>query len=203
MGIKSKKLKIYLSEDRINKYIKLANKDIKKAIFLYRENKKYCQKFYIALYFFEIVLRNAVNNQLITDFELNWYDCEKINFTKKQSQIISKSKNDIRRDNKKINNSNVITGLTFGFWCHLFNSEYDKVLWRTSLYKIFRNLEIAPKRSNVRERLQKFKKIRNRIAHCECIIQLPVKKYYNNLIEFLDWIDEDMAKWVKKEVNFK
>jgi len=200
---KLEKLKIYLSEDRLKRYYELANCNLKKAILLYQKDLKYCQKLYIALNLFEIILRNAINTQLTDDLKINWLFDKKLNFSPIQLEVINEAKFKIIKEKKKINNSNMITKLTFGFWCSLFDGRHDKILWRVSLYKIFKNAEkISLKRSKIRDYLQKLRRMRNRISHCECIIQYPVEKYYNNLIEFLDWIDGDIAEWVKNEVNF-
>jgi len=202
MTRKLEKLKLYLSEDRLNRYYKLANCNFKKAVVLYQKDLEYCQKMYKALNLFEIILRNAINTQFIQDFEEIWFSNKKINFSSRQLEVINKVKLKLMENDRSIINSNMVTRMTFGFWCNLFNPIHDKFLWRPSLYKIFKNVKKSPKRSVARRYLESLREIRNRISHCECIIHYPVKKYYNNLIEFLDWIDGDVAEWVKNEVNF-
>ncbi len=106
------------------------------------------------------------------------------------------------KNSKIINSCNITSNLTFGFWVNLFNSDYDTTLWRQSLYKIFEDSKKEPNRSFIRERLEKFRNLRNRISHCEPIVQFPLEKYYYQLIEFVSWIDKDLSSWLEKEIEF-
>jgi len=203
MSTKLEKIKIYLSEDRLNQYCSVANHNFKKALYLYQQDIKYCRKMYTALNLFEVILRNAINIQLTNDFGEDWFNNKKINFNSRQLELIKKVKFAIIEENKQPTNSNIITKLTFGFWCNLFNPQHDKILWRTSLCKIFNNIDKLPKRGLIRKYLESLRGVRNRVSHCESIIKYPIEKYYNNLLGILNWIDKDVAYWVKKEVKFK
>src|SRR3989338_6338305 len=104
---------------------------------------------------------------------------------------------------KEINSCNITSNLSFGFWINLFSSDYDKILWRSSLYKIFYTTKAKPGRGKLRERLEKFLILRNRISHCECIVHFPLQKYHLQLIEVIGWINSDIAKWLELETNLQ
>ncbi|MES2677305.1 MAG: hypothetical protein V4612_03195 [Pseudomonadota bacterium] len=199
-------LEKYLSKSRLGKYAQIAQSDdLEKILEIYRLNIKYSEKFYSALIQFEVILRNAINQQLINDFGFNWFESESLNFTETQKSLINSVILDLSNNSKEINSCNVTSNLNFGFWINLFNRDYDKDdrnLWMKSLHKIFVDVENMPKRSLFRERLKNFHKLRNRISHCEPIVQFPLDKYYLHLIEFISWMSQELADWLEGEIEF-
>jgi hypothetical protein len=196
-------LEKYFSKSRLKKYAEtIKSNDVEKILETYRLNIKYSEKFYSALTQFEVFLRNAINEQLILDFGNNWYDKDKIISAPKQRELINSLKLDLINGLKPLNSCNIVSNLTFGFWVNLFNPEYDKTLWRKSLSTIFQHRGEIPERSLVRLRLMEFHKLRNRISHCELILQFPLDKYYIQLIDFVSWINQDLANWLEKEIEF-
>ena len=196
-------LEKYLSKSRLSKYSKILDSDdFEKKLELYLFNIRCAERFHSILIQLEVILRNAINEQLILDFGSKWFCDEKLQFAPTQKQIIAKIILDLQQASKKIDACNVTANLTFGFWVNLFNSEYDQTFWRKSLHKIFSNHQHIS-RSTVRERLEKFRNIRNRISHCEPIVQFPLVKYYGQLIEFISWLNKDLAIWIAAQINFK
>lgn len=121
----------------------------------------------------------------------------------KQKDLINSLKLDLENNSKPINSCNIVANLTFGFWVNLFNPEYDKTIWRQILAMIFQGCGRIPKRGLVRDRLKNLHKLRNRISHCEPIVNLPLFKYYQELIEMVSWINNDVAIWLDEEIKFK
>jgi hypothetical protein len=73
MSTKLEKIKIYLSEDRLNQYCSVANYNFKKALYLYQQDIKYCRKMYTALNLFEVILRNAIITQFTKYFNFSCF----------------------------------------------------------------------------------------------------------------------------------
>ena len=200
-NIKKHVLEKYFSKARLEKYQKFSDQNID-FIELYQLNMKCSEKFFTALIQFEVLLRNSINQQLVENFGEKWFDCELLNFSDKQRDMIQEVKLKLSSDKKESNSCNITSNLNFGFWTSLFSPNCEKILWRKSLYKIFYNVASKPSRGRVRERLEKFRTLRNRISHCECIIHFPLKKYFSQLVEMLNWINSDIAKWLDEEINF-
>ena len=76
----------------------------------------------------------------------HWYDDENVIFVDKQRDLINSLKLDLSVDSKELNSCNIVANLTFGFWINLFNSVYDRTIWRQSLAKIFKYNGKIPKR---------------------------------------------------------
>ena len=64
-------LKDYISEDRLKPYLVKTGYNLKEATELYKINLKYSSQLYKVLSLFEVFLRNAINNELIT-VDMNW-----------------------------------------------------------------------------------------------------------------------------------
>ena len=217
------KLEIYLSKERLNKYLEITNNNKEKAIELYEANLKYSSKMYILLSCFEVFLRNAINIQM-AKYDIDWIlnisflnskilnnlrktksaNKETIIFYKKffekQTNMLNTAIFSLQEDNKTINNNYLTSRLNFGFWTRLFNKSYEAEIWNKYLYKIF-NKPI--KRGLIEFRLNELRRLRNRIAHNECILNLkhtPLE-YYDFIIEFLSMIDLDITNWLKKQMS--
>ena len=217
------KLEIYLSKERLNKYLEVANNNKEKAIELYEANLKYSSKMYILLSCFEVFLRNSINIQM-AKYNIDWIlnisflnskilnnlrktksaNKETIIFYKKffekQTNMLNTAIFSLQEDNKTINNNYLTSRLNFGFWTRLFNKSYETEIWNKYLYKIF-NKPI--KRGLIEFRLNELRRLRNRIAHNECILNLkhtPLE-YYDFIIEFLSMIDLDITNWLKKQMS--
>jgi hypothetical protein len=184
-----------LSAARLSTYLKLADGNQAKCIELYIKNMQISEKLHTLLNEFEVVFRNAVNDVLSARYGAEWYNSREIEFIDKHITAIQRVKQDIHKENKPKTNPNIISNLTMGFWVFLFNKDYDRNLWRSELYKTFKHKRIS--RGNVRQELHKIKNLRNRVAHCECILNYPYKQYYKEIIEFISWINPEISEWVE------
>lgn len=194
-------LKENLSENRLSTYLKLADSDTSKAYDLYIKNIKLRQKFFCLLTEFEVLFRNKLNTILSAKYGYDCYNSREIFFIDKHITAIQRIKQDLYREKKEQSNPNIISNLNLGFWVYLFNKDYDLTLWRSELYKTFPNKRIS--RKKVREELHKIKNFRNRIAHCECILKYPYDRYYNEIIEFVSWVDPNFAKWIDEVIEWE
>ena len=66
-----KKILKYITEDRLIPYLKLSQNDYKSAFDLYKKNLNLSSKMYYLLSYFEVVLRNSINN-IINVYQENW-----------------------------------------------------------------------------------------------------------------------------------
>jgi hypothetical protein len=153
--IKYSELEHSLSAARLSTYLNLANGNQAKAVELYIQNIKISEELHTLSNEFEVVFRNAINEVLSAEYGLEWYNSREISFIDKHIVAIQRVKQDLYRQNKDKNNPNIISNLTLGFWVYLFNTDYDRTLWRTHLYKIFKHKRIS--RSKVRGELHKSK----------------------------------------------
>jgi hypothetical protein len=216
------KLVKYLTEDRLKTYMSLADNDREKSIELYKINLEYSSQLQILLSWLEVILRNSINNAMVR-LDDNWIvnfettnqnllnNFKKIiknprtisfyrTFFETQNNLIKRAIDDLKEDNKPRTNNYIVSRLTFGFWTRLFNKKYEGTLWNRHLYSIF-NKKLQ--RQSVEDNLNNFRRLRNRIAHNECILNMDIRPldFYNDIISFLSFIDEEITSWIEKEVS--
>lgn len=216
-------LEKFLSAERLKKYLDLSDGDKEQAISLYESNLKYSASMYLVLSCFEVILRNVINIQMLKN-DVNWIsnisllNVKIINnlkktktankntvtsykkFLNKQIDILNVAIFSLQEDEKEINNDYLTSRLNFGFWTRLFNKSYETEIWNKYLYRIFSK---PIKRGFVEFRLNELRRLRNRIAHNECILNLkhtPLE-YYDFIIEFLSFVDLNIVDWLKKQMS--
>jgi hypothetical protein len=157
------------SRPRLGKYLTACKGDKQKALRLYRQNVRLCQKFYGSLGILEIALRNAINvhylNQLKdTDWLINQ---AKNGFLKKYRDLITREQTNLI--NRGVyTNDRLLSTLTFGVWTYMFSRKCYKNSGKT-LLRVFPNKAHGLSQSTIYRELDEIRIFRNRIAHHESL----------------------------------
>jgi hypothetical protein len=221
-------IKKYLSSSRLQKYEAVCNANQKRSLKLYQANLRLSQAFYPILSIWEIVLRNAINERLITHFNdpdwlrtqvngfmsdpaLTYYDKHK----KKHVQNTYLKNCTIDAKKKVGHNANpnkIVADLRLGFWVALFDKVTFKVLKGCPL-QIFAQLPTGVNRSNVFAKISHIRDFRNRIYHNEPVIfakdssGYPVfdistcQTVYKDIKDIFQWLNLDFNLWYKRINN--
>lgn len=138
---------------------------------------------YPALHYFEILLRNNINQLICEQFDNNW-TLEipvKIRLSLQDKAKINEIKLQVLREKgRKATHADIVSRLSFGFWCALFHKRLDPVIWhrKHAIRAIFPNLKREYQtRKYIERRILRIKNIRNRIAHHERIWDDSGDKY--------------------------
>jgi hypothetical protein len=187
-----------ISKERLGPYLSMTKNDREHALRLYAWNTSLSEALYGLLQGFEITLRNTFHEILTAASQRpDWYDV--LALTTIDNKNIQKAKDRITLDQKPITPGNVIAELSFGFWASLTGSFYAQTLWDAHLYKSF---TVAMKRGTVYHKLDRIRKLRNRIAHHEILIGPNLMNEYSGIVQLTDWICSDTAKWIKSNSTF-
>lgn len=220
-----RKIEKYISKARLEQYEEICANDKQKVLKIYQANLRVSQAFYPLLSLLEVVLRNAINEELIQYFnDQNWLKNQRSGFMsdprltyyhrilKKEvtNDHLKKSVNKlIKRNAKGISQGKIISDLNFGFWTELFDKTYYQIL-QGSPIRIFSNLPTGANRKLVNEKLGRIRKFRNRISHHEAIIFNKDERglttlslnnaeiIYKDIIDVFDWLDLDFKHWTRK-----
>ena len=111
----------------------------------------------------------------------------------------------VREKSKNYILDDVVAQLNFGFWVHLCDRPYEKILWNKSLYKSFPNLGMRPSRQDIESRLKACHRILNKIAHLEPIIKYEetLIQDYRNVLQLLYAICPETQKWFENLCSFE
>ncbi|HMW31832.1 MAG TPA: Abi family protein [bacterium] len=194
------------SEERTQKYFETYPANDKKAIEHYACNIMISEAFYPALSIFEVALRNSVNRELETMFHTqDWY--QQIPTTAglvKLNKDISNAKRQIMMRNEAITASKVVAELTLGFWVRLFNTEYERILWK-NLRLAFPYLEKRKRqRHTVSAPLNRIRDFRNRVFHNEpvCWNINSLENNHKTIVETLFWLNKDLPDYLNTTERF-
>jgi hypothetical protein len=92
----------------------------------------------------------------------------------------------------------MVAELNFGFWSSLFGRRSHH-LWQ-HLRPIFRTKGVQ--RTDIATQLEHFRQLRNRVAHYEPIIGLPLAQRYADIITLTGWLSPSAAAWINNTTQW-
>lgn len=181
------------------------------AILLHEWNAALSFCFLASLQILEISLRNHMNDALSAHFgSSTWWGVEENGRWRPSGRVRGQQANDIAgaisvaaRRTKGITPGGVISELSFGFWLALIGPAYDNpadkdlAFWRLCLHSIFRGSS-GVNRKQVHQHLEQLIRLRNRCAHHEPIVHLPIPTEYGELVRFTRLFCHTTADWIER-----
>jgi abortive infection bacteriophage resistance protein len=187
-----------LSKERLLPYLQSTRRDAALAMQLYAQNTLLAESLYGILQGLEIALRNVIHGQLTIGFgAVSWWNV--LNMEQAQASMVQKAKDALIQARKPLDAGRVVAELSFGFWTGLTGPKYD-ALWRNHLVKIFPRRPVQ--RAQVQARLNSIRKLRNRVAHHEPILNRPLQKDVNQIFDTISWMSPVTARWVRNNSSF-
>lgn len=220
--MKFQKVRLYLSSQRIDRYLIATGNSQTGAVRLYKANLKIAQAFHPLLGVLEVALRNRINTILTAYFsDPDWITNQKTGFMVDASlthidrrtgrrvtndflkSSVEKAERRFRRLGLPITSGKIISDQSLGFWTDLFEVHHYRLLLGRPI-QIFSNLPSGHGRSEVCDRLNKIRQLRNRINHNEptCfngnnIDFTYVEEVYDAIIELMTWVDPELINWLR------
>ena len=187
-----------LSPARMSTYLaatKLKPPSLTDALALHAWNSRVGGLLLAQLAICEVVVRNAAADVLTAVYGAQWPWSQafflSLNFQGRTQLTTSRT--------GQATTGKVIAELPFGFWEHLFVAGYDPVLWTPHINGAFPNLPIAlapfQARGDIRSRLANLRKLRNRIAHHEPLMKLPLAARVQDIQTVVGYRCNATASW--------
>ena len=166
---------------------------------LYIKNLEVSAKLWIFFNIFEIFLRNSISKQLLVIFpDQPWWVNPDFLLSKDRRTI-----NMVRRqiENRKggVEFGDVIGSISLGFWTELLSSKYHQRLWEKGLSKAFPMFR--GKRRDLHTAVERLRKLRNRIAHHEPILNRDLDYDLNLLISLIGYMEPKVAAALVENYN--
>lgn len=187
----------HLSPARVGTYAQACGGDLTAAVALYRWNASTAAAFWEVLGHGEVILRNAMHDQLAAQHRRRgdageWFDDPRRVLTQQALDDIQVAR---RRAGISATPGKVVAELSLGFWRYLLARRYSATLW-PAIVHAFPHLS---RRGNAQRTLESqvidLHKLRNRIAHHEPLINVPLTARLNSLESVLDCIDPHIRTW--------
>ena len=101
--------------------------------------------------------------------------------------------------NKNPSAGDLVSGLSLGFWVSLFKGQYERILWPRLLPDVFPH---APRRLRARKgiskRVDRIRRLRNRVFHHEPVWHLPdLEEQHHLILETIGWINPAMLEMTR------
>ncbi len=186
-------------DDRIDRFLPAAAGSREDAFSLYLWNCTLCEAFYLPMHFAEIIIRNAIHNQLINRHGEVWYENRAIigNLDpRRETEFDELLKTERARHGNKLTCHHLVAELSFGFWQHLLTKRFQRVIWATEIRSAFPNLPNSMERQDVHDRVEMIRKWRNRIAHHKPIFDRQPSAKYQEILQLSHWVCHDVATWI-------
>ncbi len=181
-----------ISADRFSTYRLWAGQDEALAKRLYTFNVELSAALYGPLHMLEVALRNVADRQLTAKRGADWMDDSNTLTTGYQQNCIVKAREQLQRDRKASTHGQLVAELNFGFWGSLFGRQSHH-LWQ-DLRPIFQARGIQ--RPGIATQLADFRVLRNRVAHYEPILALPLAQRYADITTLTGWLSPSAAAWI-------
>ena len=182
-----------LSSARLTKYIGWSGGELYRAVRLYERNTAVSEGMYGVIQGLEVALRNSFHDCLCSfAASEDWYD--HLHFEPWEFDSIQRAKASAAKDSGLAKPGKVVAELTFGFWVGLTTAIYEKRLWVPCLHKAFPFKRVN--RKQLYTHLDDLRRLRNRIAHHEPILDRPLERSYSEVLEVLRWISPAVSEWI-------
>jgi Abi-like protein len=187
-----------LSSERMRPYLILADNNPRLALKLYEWNTRLSESLYGVLQGLEVALRNSMHLRMLEIYgQPDWY--EVCPMTATHTTTIRKVKKRILDDKKLLLPCKIVSELTFGFWVGLTSPYYAQSVWDKGLHKAFIQ---RLGRKQAQKRLDKIRKLRNRVAHHESILARNLADDFSIILETVHWICPITAEWLRCNSSF-
>lgn len=188
----------WLSAERFDPYLRAAGGDGAAALALYEWNVAAAGAFHEMLGQFEVLLRNAMHDQLTAWHQRRggtgaWFDDPRTGLSEIAVADVAKARSRLRRPATP---GRVVAELPFGFWRYLLERRYQASLWPQALQHGFPNLTGRRRRETVRDAVVDLHGLRNRIAHHEPIHTVDLVGRHNQALAIAGYIDIGARRWL-------
>lgn len=169
---------------------------MERAFALYEWNMAVSAALFHSIGALEVVVRNALHDQLARTLGPTWY---------RRVPLAAAAKDDVARAIDRATRGGaerelpgkVVAELPFGFWRFLLSRRYHTSLWVPVLYRAFpRHPDAARQRTDIENRMERLHFVRNRVAHHEPVHRRDLGHDYDDLLCVTGWICEDTRNWL-------
>lgn len=186
------------SPERLAPYFALAGGDKEKGLKLYAWNSALSQALYTPLQGLEITLRNAIGNRLRSTYGPAWYELNPgppLHYP--LPDMLLKARTELGRRGIVADHGRVVAELNWGFWTGILAKRYEQ-LWRSDLRHVFQSAGPLT-RNAVFLPLDDLRRLRNRIAHHEPILNRNIAADLVAILDLIRLVSPTAAEWVEDQ----
>jgi len=187
----------WISAARFAPFLNAAEGDYALAGDLYDWHAALASASFAAIHHFEVIVRNAIDEVLgegqpQEPLRKTWL----LDFETLQPGAVKQVIVAVERvgSGKPITRGRVVSGVPFGFWASLFTKHYEE-LWRQRLRRAFPHG--TPERRDLAAPMERIRRLRNRVAHHDCLLAQDVGSVVRDMFGIVAWIDPSALAWLE------
>ena len=166
---------------------------------LYAKNLEVSANLWILFHILEIVLRNAISDRLLHMFPAReWWEDPGLFHRQEGGHIRDALRKSLERKGS-VTKGDVIAGLNFGFWTILISGPYHQYLREAGLSEAFPGY--SGKRKTLFIGLERLRKLRNRIAHHEPILNRDYLFDVQLILQIIGYVNPKMGSALVENYN--
>lgn len=184
------------SPERLAPYFALAGSDKELGLRLYVWNSSISQALYTPLQALEVALRNGIGAELRAAYGAQWFELNPgppLHYP--LPDMLLKVQTQFGQRGIVADHGRIVAELNWGFWTGVLAKRYETSLWRPHLRSVF-NSTVPLTRDKIFVPLDDLRRLRNRIAHHESILNRNIAADYAAIINLIEYICPTTAAWV-------
>jgi hypothetical protein len=167
----------------------------------YSKNVKITESLLPILQYFEICLRNRIEEVLIKRFGSDWFDNQRFMdmLPEYGKDEMKKAKAKLTRMSRPFSSGAIVAEHTLGFWTSFFSTRLEKSFWvRHDRDLLPHALPEERDAKKLRSDLNSIRDLRNRIAHHERIVNVrTLWRDYRLIIKWIKWMSPEIFYWIR------
>ncbi|MBD9560585.1 hypothetical protein [Ensifer sp. ENS03] len=186
------------SSERLAPYYALAGGDKELGLRLYAWNSALSQALYTPLQGLEVTLRNGISARLKVNYGLTWFELNPgpaLHYP--LPDMLLSARTELGKRGILPDHGRVVAELNWGFWTGILAKRYEP-LWRSDLRKVFQSTGPLT-RAQIFQPLDDLRRLRNRIAHHEPILNRNIAADYASILDLIRYISPTTAQWVDSQ----
>ena len=162
-----------ISADRFGAYTLPSDVSELDAFARYLWNVALSEALFPVLQALEVTLRNSLHTAVARHGgTAMWFDAVPSILYPSELSKIGEAKGKLLLERKPVDAGHVVAELTFGFWTSLLDKRYERKLWPSLLKSTFPGMPRHIRtRGELSKRLNRIRKLRNRVFHHESILK--------------------------------
>jgi hypothetical protein len=187
------------SQARLSTYLRRTHGNARRALDLYAWNVRAGAALYPILQMNEIALRNAINRGLVSQFGADWPYSQGFlrSLPRPERETFERARRKLENSLKttRVSTGDVVAAQTYWFWVMLLNARFEQRIWSREFAASFPFAPPRIDRELVYDRADAIRRMRNRIAHWEPLLDYDVRGAYQRAISMVRWISPATAAW--------
>jgi hypothetical protein len=185
-----------LSFQRLEAYRQSPSENEQQILPRYLRNVLLSEALYPVLHFLEVSLRNHTHAIIAEGVSDQGWLAKARCLESREAALVRKAIETLARQDKELNSGNLIAELNFGFWTSLFDVRYERVFWQRSIKHLFPEIPRTHRtRHTVSARLNRIRRLRNRVFHYEPIWHWKdLPEQHAAILETIGWMSPATAQ---------